>query len=166
MDANLRNFVPGLVVAAVGGLLVAAFALRPILRGITPTRASWVQLAAVGVALVLLVPTAVLIFDQTQYFRARDLTEVGSAAFEEPPVPETVARSLEDAIRPRESWASVTKLGRCADVDLYLFYWLAFRLAPDLPDCAHPDVELFWKVPPPRGATIIARGDDYAVVRP
>jgi hypothetical protein len=86
MDGNLGNFLPGLVVAAVGGLLVAALALRPLLRRTASTRASWVQLGAVGVALVLLVPTAVLIFDQTQYFRARGLTEVGSAAFEEPPV--------------------------------------------------------------------------------
>jgi hypothetical protein len=166
METNLTRFLPGLSVAGVTGLLVAVFVIRPILPDIGRGRPRWVAAAAAGVALTLLLPTALLIFDQTRYFHARGLTEVGSAAFEEPPIPESVARSFEDALQPGDSWASVTTLGRCADVDLYLFYWLAFRSVPNAPDCANPDVALYWKTPPPRNATIVDRGRDYAVVRP
>jgi hypothetical protein len=52
------------------------------------------------------------------------------------------ALALHEALRPGDSWASVTELGRYADVDLYLFYGLAFRLIPTAPDCSDPDVDL------------------------
>lgn len=164
MNARLIDLLPELAVAGLIGAGLAAFVLRPVFDRIRSARAWWVQLAAAAAGVALVLPATVLIFEQTRYFTARGLTEVGSAAFEEPPMSETGARALEDALRPGETWASVTRLGRCADVDLYLFYWLAFRLIPNPPDCARPDVEVFWKVAPPPGAEIVARGSDYAIV--
>lgn len=166
MTPNLIHRLPGLLVAGAFGLAVCLVVLRPILRGIAPGGAWWVQVAAAGVALALFIPAVFLVLDQTQYFRARGLSEVGSAAFEEPPVSEAAALAIRHAVGHGESWASVTVLGRCADVDLYAFYWLAFRLVPNPPDCDHPDVELYWKVEPPRDSVIIARGPNYWVVRP
>jgi hypothetical protein len=51
-------------------------------------------------------------------------------------------------------------------VDLYLFYWLAFRLVPNSPDCTDPDVEIYWKIAPPPNADVVERGPDFTVVRP
>ena len=145
---------------------MATVVLRPVLRAILPENAWWAQVAAAGSALTLLIPVVLLIFDQTQHFRARGLTEVGSAAFKEPPMSETAARALRNALRPEESWATTTSLGRCADVDVYAFHWMAFRLVPNPPDCTNPDVELFLRLAPPQDAVIIERGQDYAIVRP
>jgi hypothetical protein len=159
------SFHPGLVVAGLFGLLVSVIVLRPVFREIRAEKAWWAQLGTAGTALALLIPVVVVIYDQTQHFRARGLTEVGSAAFKEPPMSEAAVRAIRRALRPGESWATVTRLGPCADVDLDAFYWLAFRLVPNPPDCVNPDVELFLKIEPPQGAPIIERGLDYSVVR-
>jgi hypothetical protein len=160
------DFHPRLAVAGLFGLVLAIIVLRPVVRRIVPDRAWWVQMGAAGIALSLLMPVVLVIFDQTQHFRSNGLTEVGSAAFKDPPMSEAAAHAIQDALRPGESWATVTRLGRCADIDLYAFYWLAFRLVPNPPDCKNPDVELFLRLAPPRDAVIIARGQDYSVVRP
>jgi hypothetical protein len=159
-------FHPGLVVAGVSGLLVAVVVLRPLLRTAVSDRRWWAPVAAAGTALTLLFPVVLLIFDQTRHFRARGLTEVGSAAFKEPPMSEEAARAFRAVLRPGESWATTTPLGRCADIDLYAFYWMAFRLVPNPPDCVDPDVELYLRRDPPGGAAIITQGDGFAVVRP
>lgn len=166
MDGNLIHFIPGLAVAGALGILVAIVVLQPLQRGIDSNGSSWVPKGTAGIALILLMPVVFLLFEQTQYFRVRELTEVGSAAFKEPPMSEAAALAIRQSLRSEESWATVTALGRCADVDLYGFYWLAFRLVPNPPNCDHPDVELYWKVEPPRDVVILARGQDYWVVRP
>jgi hypothetical protein len=160
------NLHLGVVVAGLFGLILAAVVLRPVLRGIVQERVWWAPVGAAGIALTLLVPVVVVIFEQTRHFRANGLTEVGSAAFKDPPMSEAAARGIRDALRPGESWATVTQFGHCGDVDLYAFYWLAFRLVPNPPDCKNPDVELFLRIDPPVGAVIVDRGPDYAVVRP
>jgi len=165
MRATEIPFHPGLVVAGLLGLLLSIVVLQPVLREISNERTRWAQLGAAGIALALLIPVVHVIFDQTQHFRARGLTEVGSAAFKDPPMSEAAFRAIRNALRPGESWATVTRLGTCADIDIDAFYWLAFRLVPSQPDCVSPDVELFLKIEPPRGAVIIDRGQDYAVVR-
>ncbi len=165
MAGELIDLLPRLAVAGAVGAFVSVFALRPVVRGSLSSPGRLVQVAAVGVALTMLLPATLLVFEQTRDFRARGLTEVGSAAFGEPPMSEAGARALEAALHPGESWASVTRLGRCADVDLYLFYWLAFRLVPNSPDCADPDVEIYWKIAPPANADVVERGLDFTVVR-
>jgi hypothetical protein len=162
----LIQFHPGLAVASLLGLVLSIIVLRPVLREIVTERAWWVQLVGAGSALTLLIPIVLVIFDQTQHFRAKGLTEVGSAAFKEPPMSEAAARAIRNSLRPGESWATVTPLGRCADIDLYAFYWLAFRLVPNPPDCKNPDVELYLRIDPPRNAVVVGRGQDYWVVRP
>lgn len=157
---------PGLVVAGALGVVLAFVVLRSVLSEHAPDRARWPEVGAAAIAVALLLPLTLILFEQTQHFRARNLKEVGSAAFEDPPMPESAAHAIREALRPGERWATVTPLGRCADVDLYAFYWLAFRLVPNAPDCENPDVELFLSVDPPREATIIERGEGFAVVRP
>jgi len=155
----------GLVVAGLLGLFVSIFVLRPVLHAVTTERAWWVQVGAASIALTLLFPVVFVIFGQTQYFRARHLTEVGSPAFRDPPMSEAAVRAIRKVLRPGESWATVTRFGHCADIDVYAFYWLAFRLVPSPPDCAKPDVELYLKRVPPPDAVIIDRGQDYWLVR-
>jgi hypothetical protein len=162
---RLAPFHVGLVVAGLVGLLVSIIVLRPLLRAIVTEPAWWIQLAAASVALTLLMPVLVVIFEQTQHFRARQLTEVGSAAFLDPPMSEAAVRAIRKALRPGESWATVTRLGHCADIDVYAFYWLAFRLVPSPPDCTKPDVELYLNIAPPPDAVIVDRGQDYWLVR-
>lgn len=159
IDFQVRHALAGLF-----GLLVAALVLQPLLRGMVRTKL-WVQVGAVAAALSLLLPVVVVLFDQTQHFRARGLTEVGSPAFGEPPMSEAAVRAIRDVLRPGESWATTTSLGRCADIDVFAFYWLAFRLIHNVPDCTNPDVELYLRLNPPPGVTIVDRGDGYAVVR-
>lgn len=160
IDFELRHAVAGLF-----GLALAAIVLHPLLRGTFRTKALWVQVGAAAVALSLLIPVVVVIFDQTQHFRARGLTEVGSPAFEEPPMSEAAVRAIRSVLRPGESWATTTSLGRCADIDVDAFYWLAFRLIHNIPNCKNPDVELYLRLDPPPGASVIERGKNYAVVR-
>lgn len=161
IDFQLRHAVAGLL-----GVLVAAVVLQPFLRGIFRAKTAWVQVGTAAVALSLLIPVVLVLWDQTQHFRARGLTEVGSPAFQEPPMSEAAARAIRNALRPGESWATTTSLGRCRDIDIDAFYWLAFRLIRNIPNCTNPDVELYLRgLEPPPGATIIERGKDYAVVR-
>jgi hypothetical protein len=157
---------PGLAVAGALGVVLAFVVLRSVLSELAPDRARWPHVGAAAIAVTLLVPVMLILFEQTQHFRARDLTEVGSAAFEEPPMSEEAARAVREALGPGDTWATVTPLGRCADIDLYAFYWLAFRLVPNAPDCESADVELYLSVDPPRDATVIDRGRDFAVLRP
>ena len=160
IDFEVRHAIAGLF-----GLLLAAIVLQPLLRGIVRSKALAVQVVAAAVALSLLIPVVVVIFDQTQHFRARGLTEVGSPAFEEPPMSEAAVRAIRNVLRPGESWSTTTSLGRCADIDVSAFYWLAFRLIENTPDCKNPDVELYLRLDPPPGVSILERGKDYAVVR-
>ena len=106
IDFELRHAVAGLF-----GLLSLAMVLQPLLRGIVSNESFWVQVGAAAVALSLLIPVVVVIFDQTQHFRARGLTEVGSPAFEEPPMSEAAVRAIRNVLRPGESWATTTSLG-------------------------------------------------------
>jgi hypothetical protein len=165
LGGDLIRFLPVLAVAGLLGLGVAIVILRP--RSLTSarSRAAWVQIASAGLALSLAFPVVVLLFEQTWYFHVRGLTEVGAAAFEEPPLSEPAVRAIRLELRPGDTWATVTKLGRCADVDAYAFFWLAFLLVRNIPDCVHPDVELYWKTPPPPDATIVTHGPQYWVVR-
>jgi hypothetical protein len=160
IDFEVRHMIAGLC-----SLLVAAIVLQPLLRGIVRAKVLAVQVAAAAVALSLLIPVLVVIFDQTQHFRARGLTEVGSPAFDEPPMSEAAVRAIRNVLRPGESWATTTTIGRCADIDVFAFYWLAFRLIENIPDCKNPDVELYLRLDPPPGVSILERGKDYAVVR-
>jgi hypothetical protein len=162
---RLAPFQVGLVGASLLGLLVSIIVLRPVARAIMSGPAGWVQLGAAGTALTLLLPVVVAIFEQTRYFRARHLTEVGAPAFREPPMSEDAVRAIRATLRPGESWATVTRLGHCAGTEIYAFYWLAFRLVPSPPDCAKPDVELYLRRVPPPGSVVVARGKDYWVVR-
>jgi hypothetical protein len=162
---RLAPFHVGLIVAGVLGLLVSIIVLRPLFRVLTSERAWWVEIAAAATALTLLMPVVVVIAEQTQHFRALQLTDVGSPAFGDPPMSEAAVRATRSALRPGESWATVTRLGPCADIDVYALYWLAFRLVPNPPDCDRPDVELYLRRAPPPGAVIIDRGQDYWVVR-
>jgi hypothetical protein len=162
---RLAPFHAGLVVAGVLGLLVSIIVLRPLFRVLTSERAWWVEIGAAGTALTLLMPVVVVIFEQTQHFRALQLTEVGSPAFRDPPMSEAAVRAIRKVLRPGESWATVTRFGHCGDIDVYALYWLAFRLVPNPPDCAKPDVELYLRLAPPPDAVIIDRGQDYWLVR-
>jgi hypothetical protein len=157
---------PALIVTGVFGLLLAICVLQPVARLTIQKSVLWVQLATTGISLTLLMPVVLVIFEQTQHFRANGLTEVGSAAFKAPPMSEAAVQAIRNVLRPGESWATVTQFGRCGDIDLYAFYWLAFRLIPNPPDCKHPDVELFLRLQPPVDAHVVDHGQDYWVVRP
>lgn len=161
----MLDLQPGHVVAAALGAVMAAVLLIPFRRSLARERRCWPQIGAAAVAVVILLPVVLVLFEQTQHFRARGLKEVGSAAFEEPPMSEAAARAVRSALRPGDSWAIVTFRGRCSGEDVYPFYWLAFRLVPNPPDCADPDVELYLRVDPSRGPTIVAQGPEFSVVR-
>jgi len=158
-------FGPELAVAALFGLLVAFGVLRPALAAIVRERRWWAPVTTAAVSITLLPGVLLLLYQQTQHFRARGLSEVGAPAFGEPPMSEEAALAFRNVLRPGDSWATTTPLGRCADIDLYAFYWMAFRVVPNRPDCVSPDVELFLRMDPPDGAVIVRRGEGYAVVR-
>ena len=162
---RLVPFQGALVGAGCLGLLVGILVLRPLLRRVMTERGWWAQIGAAATSVTLLFPVVATLFAQTEHFRTRQLTEVGSPAFREPPMSEDAFRAIRGALHPGESWATVTRLGHCADIDLVAFYWLAFRLVPNPPDCAAPDVELYLKRSPPPGSVVVARGKDYWVVR-
>ncbi len=153
------------VVASVIGLGLAVSVLLSVVRDVARRRGLWVQVGTAGVSIALLPPVMFVLLAQTRDFRAKGLTEVGSAAFKDPPMTEDAAHAIRRALHPGESWATVTQYGRCGDVDLYAFYWLAFRLVPNPPDCTNPDFELFLRIDPPTDAVIVDRGRDYALVR-
>jgi hypothetical protein len=158
------------VLAGAAGVLLAAFVLWPLRRAVWHHGVGWVQAGTTAVALTLAVPVVLVLFQQTQHFRAHGLSEVGSVAFGDPPMSEAAAHAIRRALRPGESWSLVTSSDRCTDVDIYVnlyaLYWLAFRLVPNTLDCVHPDVQLYLQFAPPRDATVVERGADYAVVRP
>lgn len=156
---------PWLAAAGVLGALLSLLLLRPILPEIVKERVWWAQMGAAAAALILLPPVILVLFNQTRHFRIRGLTEVGSAAFQDPPMPEAAAQAIRRILRPGETWATVTRLGHCADIHVAAFYWLAFRLVPNQPDCVNADVELYLWMSPPPGARIVDRGKDFWVVR-
>ena len=91
---------------------------------------------------------------------------MGSPAFEEPPMSEAAVRAIRNVLRPGKSWSTTTSLGRCADIDVSAFYWLAFRLIENTPDCKNPDVELSFRAGiHHRAYRSSSAGKDYAVVR-
>ena len=151
------------VAAGCLGLLVAWAVLRPSLR-LVEFRERGPHLAAAGAAIAVLFPLLVVLFDHTMFFVERGMREVGAPAFEEPPVTEEAAVQTREALEPNDTWAFTTSHGRCPEWDR-AYYWLAFRFVPHVIDCETPDVELFWKHPPPPDARIVRSGPDYAVVR-
>lgn len=156
------DFGAGHFVAGVVGLVVAWMVLRPPLRR-SALAGRWPQVVAAGVAITVLFPVLVVLVDHTRFFVERGMAEVGSPAFEEPPVSEEAAVQTREVFQPGDTWALTIDGGRCADIGGN--YWLAFRYVPHEQDCVEPDVELFWKERPPPGAPVARSGDDYAVVR-
>lgn len=151
-----------LLAAGVAGLFVAAVAVRPLLRDRVPTRL--LVAAAAGAAIALTGPTIALEVAQTARFRTLGLTDAGVPRNQEPPADEEAVAALQQALRPGETWAVRTADGAC-DPQALAYQWLAFRLHPAEPDCAGADVRLLLGAPAPPEATVVARGETYAVVR-
>ena len=157
----LQKIDPAIFLAVPLGLLLAFIVLRPVW---SVARQARLDVVAAAVAVVLLLPVVLQLVEQTSYLRKRGLTEVGSMAFEEPPLSEAAVGAARGALNAGESWTIVTPKGRCTD-DNYAFYWLAFRLLPNMPDCNAPAVTVFWQVEPPAGVEVAARGDGFWISR-
>jgi hypothetical protein len=151
-----------IIVLALVGLAVALYMGRD-LTG-RSVRRHWAPTATLGVAVMLLVPTLAVLVDQTRHFVAWDLQDAGSATFRPPPMSEQAVEAIQQALGAGDTWAVVTPQGRCAD-NVYAYYWLSFRLVPNVPDCDDPDLTLLWEVPPAPTATRIVAGESFAVVR-
>jgi hypothetical protein len=151
------------VVAALVGAGVGFAVLRPTRTGLARMTLAPALIPA-GVSVVLACVMVVSLGYQTRFFQQRDLHEVGTGQRRTAPMPEAAVDAARARLRPGETWALTTRDGRCAE-DSYRYLWLAFRLYPNPPDCAAPQVEVLVGVTPPVDASIVAAGAGWTVVR-
>jgi hypothetical protein len=156
--------VMSMVVAAVAGAGAASVVLRPTRTGLARVALA-PALVAAGVSIMLACVMVVSLGYQTRFFQQYDLHEAGTAQRRTAPMPEATVAAARARLRPGETWALTTPDGRCAE-DSYRYLWLAFRLYPNPPDCTAPQLEVLVGVAPPAGATIVATGPGWTVVRP
>lgn len=152
------------VVAAVVGAGAALAVLRPTRTGLARMTLAPALISA-GVSVVLACVILVSLGYQTRFFQQRDLHEVGTGQRRTAPMPEATVAAARARLRPGETWALTTPDGRCAE-DSYRYFWLAFRLYPNQPDCTAPQVEVLVGVTPPADAGIVSAGAGWTVVRP
>jgi hypothetical protein len=150
--------------AAVVGAGAALAILRPTRTGLA-RMALVPALIAAGTSIVLACVMVVSLGYQTRFFQQRDLHEAGTGQRRTAPMPEATVAAARARLRPGETWALITPDGRCVE-DSYRYLWLAFRLFPNPPGCTAPQVEVLVGVTPPAGATIMAAGAGWTVVRP
>jgi hypothetical protein len=137
-------------------LVAVALAIGASVRG----KARTVDRVALLVTTVALVITTIGPMHQlirtSLSFRHQEQHEVAGQA-----VPEELVVAARRLTHGR-TWALVTSAGRCR-ADAYLYYWLAFRLAPAATDCDHPDLVVSVGVEPPPGHQVLARGHDFVI---
>jgi hypothetical protein len=156
--------VLSVVLAAAVGAGTAFAILRPTHTGMARMTLAPALIPA-GVSIMLACVMVVSLGYQTRFFRQRDLYEAGTGQRRTAPMPEATVAAARARLRPGETWALTTPDGRCAE-DSYRYLWLAFRLFPNPPDCTAPRVEVLVGVTPPAGATVVAAGAGWTVVRP
>jgi hypothetical protein len=152
------------VVAAVVGAGAAVAVLRSTRTGLARVTLA-PALVPAGMSIVLACVMVVSLGYQTRFFDQQGMHEVGTGQRRTAPMPEATVAAVRARLRPGETWALTTPDGRCA-ADSYRYFWLAFRLYPNPPDCTAPQVEVLVGVTPPAGATIVAAGAGWTVVRP
>jgi hypothetical protein len=150
--------------AAVIGTGAAVAALRPLRAGLVRLAMAPALLGA-WVSFVLACAMVISLGYQTRFFQQHDLREAGTAQRRTAPMPETAVAAARAQLRPADTWALTTPDGRCEE-DSYRYIWLAFRLHPNRPDCRAPQLEVVYGVAPPAGATVVAAGGGWSVVRP
>jgi hypothetical protein len=89
------------------------------------------------------------------------LTEVGLLPA---PVSDQFVAAARRTLRPGETWKLVTAAGPC-EADPLRFFWLAFRLIPNVADCGSAEVTLYWEARPPPGNRPATAGPSFAIVR-
>jgi hypothetical protein len=151
------------VVALIGaGVLWAVFG-RHLLRAARGPRAP--ALFAASASILFALAIVVSLGFQTLFFVRHDLREVGTAQRRVPVMPEAAVTAVRTTLHEDDRWALVTPLGRCEN-DQYRYFWLAFRLLPNIPDCRSPDVEVFFRVPAPVDSKVTSAGTNWEIVRP
>ncbi len=127
-----------------------------------PSRARFaVALIAVLVAAGILVPRLSTLATETRRFAELDLRDSGRIPR---PLPEALAIAARRALRAGETWSLHTPTGGCPREER--LFWLAFRLMPNVADCAAPDVSIYWGIPAPAGPAVVASGRGFVIVRP
>jgi hypothetical protein len=151
-----------IVVALIGACVVWAV-LRGELLGAArdPLAPAFVAAAA---SIVFALAMVVSVGYQTAFFVRHGMREVGTAGERLPVMPESLVTAVRAVLVEHDRWALVTPSGRCEE-DQYRYFWLAFRLLPNIPDCQSPNIEIFFRVPPvPNGRTIRADAE-WEIVR-
>jgi hypothetical protein len=150
------------VVGLVGASVIWALLGREFLQEIRGAMIPAFFAASVSIALAL---TMVMSLGyQTRFFVRHDLREVGTASQRVPVMPETLVTAVRAILRENDKWALTTPVGRC-EKDQYRYFWLAFRLLPNIPDCASPDIEIFFRTPGPTDGKLLKAESDWAIVR-
>jgi hypothetical protein len=147
-----------IVAGSIAGIGVVAVTMRRLL----PARFLPAAVAAV-VALAMAGSTLVTIGEETRAFADEGQFEVGRLP---PPMPNALVAAVRKELRPGETWTLFTPVGRCRD-DALRFFWLAFRLMPNIAECSGvPSVIVAFRVDPDGLGKIVAKGNRYAVIRP
>lgn len=152
-------------VAAIGVGVVWVVLGRDLLRAaLSPTGPAFLTALTASSAIVLALAMVVSLGYQTHFFVRHDLREVGTASQRLPVMPEALVTAARNVLKDSDRWALVTPAGRCED-DLYRYFWLAFRLLPNIPDCRSPDLEIFFGVPAPAHIRVVNAGSGWVIVR-
>lgn len=129
-------------------------------RRIGIARGALIVVAALTAA-ALLAPKLSALTTQTRRFVELELRDSGPFR---PPLPEALVVSARRELGTGETWSLETPNGTCSRHEQ--FFWLTFRLMPNMADCATPDVAIYAGVSPPAGAKVVRTGRSFVLVRP
>jgi hypothetical protein len=161
-EANVP-MVAYVVVALIGPSVAWALFGRNLLRA--PRDALGPAFLVASASIIFALAIVVSLGYQTRFFVRHGLREAGTAGGRVPVMPETAVMAARITMQESDRWALVTPLGRCED-DQYHYFWLAFRLLPNIPDCRSPDIEVFFGVSAPADTEVIRAGTNWEIVRP
>lgn len=150
--------VLAIIAGSIAGLGVVAATVKRLLhpKMLPIAVAAAVALAMAGNTLVSLGEQTIATADAGQF-------EVGRLP---PPMPNSLVSAVRKELRPGETWTLFTPDGRCRE-DSLRFFWLAFRLMPNIAECEGiPEVIVVYRVDPEGLGKIVVQGNRYAVIRP
>jgi hypothetical protein len=151
-----------IIVALIGACVVWAVLRRELLGAARDPLAPAVVAAAASIVFALAM--VVSIGYQTAFFVRHGMREVGTASQRLPVMPEPLVTTARAVLHEHDRWALITPSGRCED-DQYRYFWLAFRLLPNIPDCHSPNIEIFFRVPPPTNRSVVRTDAEWEIVR-
>jgi hypothetical protein len=151
------------IVGCIGACVVWAVFGRTLISG-SRTRLAPALFAA-STSIVLGLAMVMSLGYQTSFFLTNDLREVGTAQQRVPVMPEAAVNAARGILDDNDTWSLSTPLGRCG-ADEYRFFWLAFRLFPNIPDCRSADIQIFFAVSAPSDRKVVNAGDGWQIVRP